>query len=110
MFSLAFLECFTLVLAIGHLLSPLVFIEVKVIQFLVFSVVQNCICYVFYSVCLEFCRFDDLVLYVNGCMKDVVPLANIYTNNQSCRDHLHKWVWLKPEMYKRGENNENYVI
>jgi hypothetical protein len=19
-------------------------------------------------------------------------------------------VWLKPEMYKRGENNENYVI
>jgi hypothetical protein len=48
MFNLAFLECFTLVLAI----SPLVFIEVKVIQFL--SVVQNCICYVFYSVCLEF--------------------------------------------------------
>lgn len=43
-------------------------------------------------------------------MKDVVPLANIYTNNQSCRDRLHKWVWLKPEMYKRGENNENYVI
>jgi hypothetical protein len=37
MFSLAFLECFTLVLAIGHLISPLVFIEVKVIQFLVFS-------------------------------------------------------------------------
>ena len=62
MFSLAFLECFTLVLAIGHLISPLVFIEVKVIQFLVFSVVQNCICYVFYSVCLEFCCFDDLVL------------------------------------------------
>jgi hypothetical protein len=52
MFSLAFLECFTLVLAIGHLI---------VIQFLVFSVVQNCICYVFYSVCLEFCCFDDLV-------------------------------------------------
>jgi hypothetical protein len=50
MFSLAFLERFTLVLAIGHLISPLVFIEVKVIQFLVFSVVQNCICYVFYSV------------------------------------------------------------
>jgi hypothetical protein len=47
MFSLAFLECFTLVLAIGHLISPLVFIEVKVIQFLVFSVVQNCICYFF---------------------------------------------------------------
>ena len=62
MFCLAFLECFTLVLAIGHLISPLVFIEVKVIQFLVFSVVQNCICYVFYSVCLEFCCFDDLVL------------------------------------------------
>jgi hypothetical protein len=62
MFSLAFLECFTLVLAIGHQISPLVFIEVKVIQFLVFSVVQNCICYVFYSVCLEFCCFDDLVL------------------------------------------------
>ena len=61
LFSLAFLECFTLVLAIGHLISPLVFIEVKVIQFLVFSV-QNCICYVFYSVCLEFCCFDDLVL------------------------------------------------
>jgi hypothetical protein len=55
MFSLTFLECFTLVLAIGHLISPLVFIEVKVIQFLVFSVVQNCICYVFY-------RY--------GCMKD----------------------------------------
>ena len=54
MFSLAFLECFTIVLAIGHLISPLVFIEVKVIQFLVFSVVQNCICYVFYSVCLVF--------------------------------------------------------
>ena len=33
MFSLAFLELFTLVLAIGHLISPLVFIEVKVIQF-----------------------------------------------------------------------------
>ena len=33
MFSLSFLECFTLVLAIGHLISPLVFIEVKVIQF-----------------------------------------------------------------------------
>ena len=62
MFSFAFLECFTLVLAIGHLISPLVFIEVKVIQFLVFSVVQNCICYVFYSVCIEFCCFDDLVL------------------------------------------------
>ena len=62
MFSLAFLECFTLLLAIGHLISPLVFIEVKVIKFLVFSVVQNCICYVFYSVCLEFCCFDDLVL------------------------------------------------
>ena len=62
MFSLAFLECFTLVLAIGHLISPLVFIEVKVIQFSVFSVVQNCISYVFYSVCLEFCCFDDLVL------------------------------------------------
>ena len=62
MFCLAFLECFTLVLAIGHLISPLVFIEIKVIQFLVFSVVQNCICYVFYSVCLEFCCFDDLVL------------------------------------------------
>jgi hypothetical protein len=46
---------FTLVLAIGHLISPLVFIEVKVIQFSVFSVVQYCICYVFYSVCLEFC-------------------------------------------------------
>jgi hypothetical protein len=61
MFSLAFLECFTIVLAIGHLISPLLFIEVKVIQFLVFSVVQNCICYVFYSVCLEFCCFDDLV-------------------------------------------------
>jgi hypothetical protein len=41
MFSLALLECFTLVLAIGHLISPLVFIEVKVIQFLVFSVVQT---------------------------------------------------------------------
>ena len=54
MFSLAFLECFTIVLAIGHLISPLVFIEVKVIQFLVFSVAQNCICYVFYSVCLVF--------------------------------------------------------
>jgi hypothetical protein len=43
-------------------------------------------------------------------MKDVMSLANIYTNNQSCRDRLHKWVWLKPEMYKRDENNENYVI
>ena len=62
MFSLAFLEWFTLILAIGHLISPLVFIEVKVIQFSVFSVVQNCICYVFYSMCLEFCCFDDLVL------------------------------------------------
>ena len=62
MFSLDFLECFTLVLAIGHLISPLVFVEVKAIQFLVFSVVQNCICYVFYSVCLKFCCFYDLVL------------------------------------------------
>ena len=62
MFSLVFLECFTLVLAIEHLISPLVLIEVKVIKFSVFSVVQNCICYVFYSVCLEFCCFDDLVL------------------------------------------------
>jgi hypothetical protein len=62
MFSLAFLEWFTLVLAIGHLISPLVFIEVKIIQFSVFSVVQNCICYFFYSVCLEFCCFDDLLL------------------------------------------------
>jgi hypothetical protein len=43
-------------------------------------------------------------------MKDVMSLANIYTNNQSSRDRLHKWVWLKLEMYKRGENNENYVI
>ena len=50
MFSLAFLECFTLVLAIGHLISPLVFIEVKVIQFLVFSDVQNCLCYVLYTI------------------------------------------------------------
>jgi hypothetical protein len=99
MFSLAFLEWFTLVLAIGHLISPLVLIEVKVIQFSVFNVVQYCICYVFYSVCLKFCCFDDLVLLVNGCMKDVMSLANIYTNNQSCRDRLHKWVWLKPEMY-----------
>ena len=48
--------------------------------------------------------------YINGCMKDVMSLANIYTDNQSCCDRLHKWVWLKPEMYKRGENNENYVI
>jgi hypothetical protein len=40
----------------------------------------------------------------------VMSMANIYTNNQSCRDRLHKWVWLKPEMYKMGENNENYVI
>ena len=62
MFSLAFLEWFTLVLAIGHLISPLIFIEVKVIQFSVFSVVQYCICYVFYSVCLEFYCFYDLVL------------------------------------------------
>ena len=61
MFSLAFLECFTLVLAIGHLISPLVFIEVKVIQFLVLSVVQNCICYVFYSVCLEFCWIKQIM-------------------------------------------------
>jgi hypothetical protein len=39
MFCLAFLECFTLVLAIGHLISPLVFIEVKVIKFLVFIII-----------------------------------------------------------------------
>ena len=32
MFSLAFLEWFTLVLAIGHLISPLVFIEVQGMQ------------------------------------------------------------------------------
>jgi hypothetical protein len=37
-------------------------------------------------------------------MKDVMSLANIYTNNQLCRDRLHKWVWLKQEMYKRGEH------
>ena len=52
MFSLAFLECFTIVLAIGHLISPLVFIEVKVIQFLVFSVVQNCIYVMSFIVCV----------------------------------------------------------
>jgi hypothetical protein len=46
--------------SILFLISPLVFIEVKVIKFSVFSVVQNCICYVFYSVCLEFCCFDDM--------------------------------------------------
>ena len=39
---------------IGRLISPLVFIEDKVIQILVFSVVQNCICYVFYSVSPRF--------------------------------------------------------
>ena len=50
MFSLAFLEWFTLVLAIGHLISPLVFIEVKVIQFSVFSVVQNVM---FFIVCVS---------------------------------------------------------
>ena len=104
MFSLAFLEWFTLVLAIGHLILPLVFIEVKVIQF---SVLFKIVYVMSFIVFLKFCCFDDLV---NGCMKDVMSLANIYTNNQSCRDRLHKWVWLKPEMYKRGENNENYVI
>ena len=74
MFSLAFLECFTLVLAIGHLISPLVFIEVKVIQFLVFSVVQNCICYVFYSVCLEFCCFDFYSVCLEFCCFDDLVL------------------------------------
>jgi hypothetical protein len=33
-----------------------------------------------------------------------------HSKKAKCRDRLHKWVWLKPEMYKRGENNENYVI
>jgi hypothetical protein len=42
MFSLVFLECFTLVLAIEHLISPLVLIEVKVIQFLVVSTKPIC--------------------------------------------------------------------
>ena len=113
MFSLAFLEWFTLVLAIGHLISPLVFIEVKVIQFSVFKIVYM----LSFVVCLEFCCFDDLVLQVNGCIKDVVPLANIYTNNQLCRARLHKWVWLKPEMYKstgarcvRKNPQKNYII
>jgi hypothetical protein len=71
MFCLAFLECFTLVLAIGQLISSLVFIEVKVIQFLVFSVVQNCICYVFYDgiddECYDFqdedFNFEQLLFY-----------------------------------------------
>ena len=53
MFSLAFLEWFTLVLAIGHLISPLVFIEVKVIQFSIFSVVQNCIYVMSFIVCVS---------------------------------------------------------
>jgi hypothetical protein len=60
---LAFLECFTIVLVIGHLISHLGFIEVKVIQFLVFSVVHNCICYVFYSVCLVFGLSSFLALF-----------------------------------------------
>jgi hypothetical protein len=68
MFCLAFLECFTIVLAIGHLISPLVFIEVKVIQFLVFSVVQicTCICYVFYSVCLVWPQFILGLVSINS--------------------------------------------
>jgi hypothetical protein len=55
MFSLAFLELFTLVLAIGHLISPLVFIEVKVIQF---SVLFKIVYVMSFIVCLEFCCFD----------------------------------------------------
>jgi hypothetical protein len=59
MFSLAFLEWFTLVLAIGHLILPLVFIEVKVIQF---SVLFKIVYVMSFIVCLEFYCFDDLVL------------------------------------------------
>jgi hypothetical protein len=59
MFSLAFLEWFTLVLAIGHLISPLIFIEVKVIQF---SVLFKIVYVMSFIVCLKFCCFDDLVL------------------------------------------------
>ena len=59
MFSLAFLEWFTLVLAIVHLISPLVFIEVKVIQF---SVLFKIVYVLSFILCLEFCCFDDLVL------------------------------------------------
>jgi hypothetical protein len=51
MFSLAFLEWFTLVLAIGHLILPLVFIEVKVIQF---SVLFKIVYVMSFIVCLEF--------------------------------------------------------
>ena len=164
MFSLAFLECFTIV----------VFIEVKVIQFLVFSVVQNCICYVFYSVCLVFglssflalsqsieCKFftirqclwrhsdcvkfynsnnilitssnfsflprvSPLIIFEEGhLVPSFVVLLTLYYRSVvvwktshhwliyiqiTNRDRIHKWVWLKPEMYKRGVNNENYVI
>ena len=74
MFSLAFLECFTIVLAI----SPLVFIEVKVIQFLVFSVVQNCICYVFYSVCLVFGLSSFLALPQSIECKFFLPSDSIF--------------------------------
>jgi hypothetical protein len=59
MFSLAFLEWFTLVLAIGHLISPLVFIEVKVIHF---SVLFKIVYVMSFIVCLEFCCFYDLIL------------------------------------------------
>ena len=98
MFSLAFLECFTLVLAIGHLISPLVFVEVKAIQFLVFSVVQNCICYVFYSVCLKFCCFYDLyyrsmvvwktlghwLIYIQITNRVVIVFTNGFGWNRKC--------------------------
>jgi hypothetical protein len=95
MFSLAFLEWFTLVLAIGHLISPLVFIEVKVIQLSVFRVVQNCICYVFYSVLffrtgkIFFCltRFSCLSVRMTDNFSASFGKSDIYS--QTClKGHL----------------------
>jgi hypothetical protein len=70
--TLAFLECFTLVLAIGRLISPLVFIEDKVIQFLVFSVLFKIVYVmsfiVWYNSYLRFCPkgIDQcLILFLN---------------------------------------------
>ena len=111
MFSLAFLEWFTLVLAIGHLISPLVFIEVKVIQFSVFSVVQ--IVYVMsFIVCVSIfvvlmtLYYRSMVVWKTSCHW----LIYIQITNRVVIVFTNGFGWNRTEMYKRDENNENYVI
>ena len=95
MFSLAFLEWFTLVLAIGHLISPLIFIEVKVIQF---SVLFKIVYVMSFIVCLEFCCFETLyyrsmvvwktschwLIYIRITNRVVIVFTNGFGWNRKC--------------------------